>query len=63
MIVLGDSLRAVASLSAATRVTFFVAMGAFGEGVVRVLSLASLPVLATAVLCSAAAVYEAWQRE
>ena len=42
---------------------FFVAMGAFGEGVVRVLSLASLPVLAIAVLCSAAAVYEAWQRE
>ena len=44
-------------------VIFFVAMGAFGEGVVRVLSLGSLPVLALAVLCSAAAVYEAWQRE
>lgn len=44
-------------------VIFFVAMGAFGEGVLRVLSLSSLPVLATAVLCSAAAVYEAWQRE
>ena len=44
-------------------VVFFVSMGAFGEGVVRVLSLSSLPVLAIAVLCSAAAVYEAWQRE
>ncbi len=44
-------------------VMLFVSMGAFGEGVVRVLSLCSLPVLAVAVLCSAAAVYEAWQRE
>ncbi|MGV3624004.1 MAG: hypothetical protein ACO1OB_24515 [Archangium sp.] len=36
---------------------------ALGEGVVRAISIASLPVIAVAVLCSAAAVYEAWQRD
>lgn len=36
---------------------------ALGEGLVRAVSLAALPVVALAVLCSAAAVYEAWQRE
>ncbi len=36
---------------------------ALGDGALRAMSLATLPVLATAVLCSAAAVYEAWQRE
>lgn len=36
---------------------------ALGEGLLRAMSLWSLPVIATAVLCSAAAVYEAWQRE
>ncbi|PZR10201.1 MAG: hypothetical protein DI536_20460 [Archangium gephyra] len=36
---------------------------ALGEGLLRAMSLASLPVIAIAVLCSAAAVYEAWQRD
>ncbi len=40
-----------------------VGAGALSSGVVRALSVATLPLLAVAVLCSAAAVYEAWQRE
>ncbi|MFZ5443493.1 MAG: hypothetical protein ACOZQL_26030 [Myxococcota bacterium] len=43
---------------------FFVCCGVlFGEGLLRQLSLWSLPFILLAVLTSAAAVYEAWQRE
>ncbi len=40
-----------------------VCMGALGEGLVRSISLWSLPFILLAVLTSAVAVYEAWQRE
>jgi hypothetical protein len=43
---------------------FFVCMGVlFGEGLLRELSLWSLPFILLAVLTSAGSVYEAWQRE
>ena len=40
-----------------------VSTGALGEGLIRSISLWSLPFILLAVLTSAAAVYEAWQRE
>lgn len=40
-----------------------VCIGALGEGVIRTVSLWSLPFVLLAVLASTAAVYEAWQRE
>lgn len=40
-----------------------ISVGALGEGLVRSISLWSLPFILLAVLTSAASVYEAWQRE
>ncbi len=40
-----------------------VCLGALSEGLLRALSLSSLPIILLAVLTSAGAVYESWQRE